>query len=460
MNHNWRCGPWAFVCALGLVISGCGGGGGTSETTPPPPPPGTLDANFGTGGTVITPIGLSAQANAVVLQPDGKMIVAGYADIQTDFLRNAFALTRYNVDGTLDTGFGTAGKVVSTSFISSFDAEAKGVTVQSDGRIVVAGYNAQGAAAYCTVVRLNADGSPDLNFGTGGVVMSKVTSLFNDHTECSAPTVLPDGKILAALASAGDSGYFGLMRFSTGGIPDPSFGVGGMAVFQTTYASGRASSVVVQLDGKFVVGGGSALLVTDIPPTVVGEYLLARFDAAGVLDPAFGQSGVVRGSIPTDSASTVGGMALQPDNKVVAALTRSVMRFLPNGTPDPGFGVGGSVAGILGSGLAGPGVALQANGKIVIAGTAAGNVATPQTGFALWRFSPDGALDPSFGNGGSVTTPLGSGGIGNAVAIQSDGGIVVVGTAQIPTSPPAAPGTIPNFAVARYFGDPVTMSAQ
>ncbi|HEX9301441.1 MAG TPA: hypothetical protein VF959_03740 [Casimicrobiaceae bacterium] len=447
-----------------MAISGCGGGSETSETTAPSPPPGSLDSSFGTGGKVITPIGLGAQANAIVLQPDGKIIAAGFAEVQTASLTNAFALIRYNTDGTLDSGFGTAGKVISTSFISSLYAQANGVTLQPDGKIVVAGYSQSPipheAVTNCIVTRLNADGSPDPSFGTGGVVFSRVTSLFNEHASCSAPTVLPDGKILVALSSGGDAGYFGLMRFNANGTSDSSFGLGGMAVFQTTHQGGRASSVVVQPDGKVVVGGGSVALVTDIPPTFVGEYLLARFYATGILDPTFGQSGVVRGSIPGDVTATVGGMALQPDNKIVAAVTRNVLRFLPNGTPDPAFGVGGTVAGILGSGLAGPGVALQSNGKIVIAGTASGNATTPQIGFALWRFNPDGTLDSGFGNGGSVTTPLGSGGIGNAVAIQHDGGIVVAGMAQIPTSPPAPAGNAPNFAVARYFGDPVTTSSQ
>lgn len=442
----------ATAIALLVLMSGCGGGGG-SPSGPVAPRPGTLDTSFNTGGIAITPIGSSASSFAVAVQPDGKIIAAG----------DGFVLVRYNADGTVDSGFGTGGKVFAASFMTNGSfGTAEGVTLQPDGRIVAAGQSSHGGSdTFCTIVRLNTDGSPDLTFGTGGVVMVRVTSLTFGHAECSAPTVLASGQILAAVAVEGHAAigedseiYIGVMRFDPGGARDDSFGVGGVANVRTNNPNPRASSLVVQRDGSIVVGGGSIFLGIMFPPA---ESLLARFDRAGVPDPGFGQGGVIRWT-QDGFTGGVGGIALQPDDKIVVALCCEqghLLRLLPNGAPDTSFGVGGTVTGIAGVGPigppfgGGPGVAIQSNGKIVV-GEVAGppNTINP-SGFALWRFGPDGLPDAGFGNDGSVVTTLFGRAVGYAVAIQRDGRIVLAGS----VSPdPNVFGQ--NFAVARYFGDP------
>jgi uncharacterized delta-60 repeat protein len=368
----------ATAIALLVLMSGCGGGGG-SPTGPVTPRPGTLDTSFNTGGVAITPIGSYASIFAVAVQPDGKIITAG----------DGFVLVRYNADGTVDSGFGTGGKVFASSFMTNGSVGvAEGVTLQPDGRIVAAGQSSHGGSdTFCTIVRLNTDGSPDLTFGTGGVVMLRVTSLTFGHAVCSAPTVLASGQILAAVgvqahAAIGEDSetYIGVMRFDPGGARDDLFGVGGVANVRTNNPTVWASSLVVQRDGSIVVGGGSIFLGIMFPPA---ESLLARFDRTGVPDPGFGQGGVVRWG--QNGFTGVGGVALQPDDKIVVALCCEqghLLRLLPNGAPDTSFGVGGTVTGIAGAGPfgGGPGVAIQSNGKIVVGGVA---------GLQTRQFHPD-----------------------------------------------------------------------
>jgi uncharacterized delta-60 repeat protein len=440
----------ASTIAFAVLLSACGGGSSSGTVTPPPP--GTLDSGFGSGGTVTTPFGLGAQARAVALQPDGKIVAAGIVTLQTSV---ALALIRYNADGTPDTGFGTGGKVDSSSFASTISGAA-GVTLQPDGKIVVAGSSRPANLDVCTVFRLNANGSLDTGFGNGGVALSGVTVALTQSPECNAPTVLPDGKILVAVGgSSGSSGRLGLIRFKSDGSPDLAFGVGGVAVVGTTNNIVQGRTVTVQPDGKTIAGGSSGYWAGATTPFFIAEYVLARFDAAGVLDPTFGQNGVIHGSSEMPPTG-VYGAALQPDNKIVVEVggNDKVLRLLPDGTPDSTFRVDGALTV-----YSGAGIALQSNGKIVIAETMPGEVAGTSAGFRLVRLNPDGAVDPGFGNGGSVTTPIGSGGWAKAVAIQRDGRIVVAGWATIGPLPPL--GNPPaNFALAKYFGEPVMTSSQ
>ena len=428
---------------LAVLVTGCGGGGGGSSSGQTP---GTLDSSFGTGGTVITPFGLGAQALSVVQQPDGKIIAAGQGS-------GAFVLIRYNADGTLDTGFGNGGKVDSSSFAPT-GSGAAGVTLQPDGKIVVAGSSRPANLDVCTVFRLNADGSLDLDFGNGGVAL--VTNAVIEARGCNAPSVLPDGKLLVAVdGSSGSSGRLGLIRFKTDGAPDTAFGVGGVAVVGTTYNIAQARTVTIQPDGKAIAGGSSGYWVGASGPIgFTSEYVLARFDAAGVLDPTFGQHGVILGS--SEPSTAVYAVALQPDNKLVVGVggNEKVLRLLPDGTPDSTFRVDGALT-VYWAG----GIALQSNGKIVIAETIPGVVAGTSAEFGLVRLNPDGSVDAGFGNSRSVTTPIGSNGQANAVAIQRDGRIVIAGWAMIGPLPPLA-NPPENFALARYFGDTVMAASR
>jgi uncharacterized delta-60 repeat protein len=152
---------------------------------------GTLDASFGSGGKVITGLGTSSDewATGIALQSDGGLVIAGSTADPSNF-----SLARYNSNGTLDANFGVGGKVI-TDF-GTIAEGALGVALQSDGRIVTAGYAyTNGATGDFALVRYNADGTLDTSFGSGG----KVTTDFGTNSDLAAALAIQsDGKIVAA----------------------------------------------------------------------------------------------------------------------------------------------------------------------------------------------------------------------------------------------------------------------
>src|SRR5207249_4338042 len=210
---------------------------------------GDLDPAFGTGGQVVTPIfnGYDV-ASALVLQPDGKLVAAGYAYSASN---TAVALVRYNANGSLDTSFGTGGKV--TTAIGSVDDEVFALVRQPDGKLVAAGYTSGANSTAFALVRYNADGSLDTGFGTGGKVTTAIGSI---DDEVFALVLQPDGKLVAAGYTSGASNTaFALVRYNASGSPDASFGTGGKVTTQIVTMENEAFALVLQPDGKLVAAG-------------------------------------------------------------------------------------------------------------------------------------------------------------------------------------------------------------
>src|SRR4249919_106921 len=193
--------------------------------------PGGLDPTFGVGGRVTTDFNLSTDiANAVALQADGKLVVVGDTYTNNDFSDEDFAIARYNPDGTLDAGFGTNGRV--TTDFPGLAAVASAVLLQPDGKILVAGgaYPLFVFLGNFELARYNPDGSLDASFGDGGIV----TTVFPHGSYASALALQPDGKILAAgtdyvdfTSEANSDTDFAIARYAPNGSPDASFGNGG-----------------------------------------------------------------------------------------------------------------------------------------------------------------------------------------------------------------------------------------
>jgi uncharacterized delta-60 repeat protein len=339
---------------------------------------GTLDTTFGTGGRVTTPFGSFSEAQSVQLQPDGKIVVAGSNN--SDFL-----VVRYNADGSLDTTFGTGGKV--TTALTATDV-GRSVLIQTDGKIVLAGYTESHFPLAFTVVRYNTDGSLDTTFGTGGAVTTQVGWL----TDAAFSAQLqPDGKIVVVGAGANDAHRnvdFDVVRYNTDGSLDTTFGNGGKLQTPVGIDNDVAASVLVQPDGKIVVAGSA---VSGIFST---DFALVRYNTDGSLDTTFGIGGKVL--TPVGPALDVGvSVQLQPDGKIVLSGYSapedgsrndfSVVRYNADGSLDTTFGTGGKVT-TLGTGY-GYSVDLQPDGKIVVAGT----------GFGVARYNADGSLDTRFG---------------------------------------------------------------
>lgn len=263
---------------------------------------GTLDAGFGAGGKVRTDFGgVSAQVFATALQPDGKIVVAGYVNIDGGA---QFALARYSPDGTLDAGFGSEGKVT-TAFGAdqgfSF-AQANSLAIQPDGRILAGGLAFVEGFGFA-LARYNSDGTLDASFGAGGTV----TTPFGSNCRAFSIALQPDGKIVAAGTANSD---FALARYNSDGTLDGDFGLGGKVITDIARSSG-ALAVAIQSDGKIVAVGQSF---------VNGNYdfAVARYGTNGSLDPDFAIGGKATTNF-ADLADQAFSVAIQSDGKIVAA---------------------------------------------------------------------------------------------------------------------------------------------
>ena len=213
---------------------------------------GIADESFGTGGIVTTNVSLGEDSfYDVTVQLDGKIVAVGYAEDggSTDFL-----VVRYNGDGSLDTSFGVGGIVLTPIGAAGDSAEA--VVVQPDTRIVVAGYADMGvgAAQDFAVVRYNSDGSLDTSFGGDGIV----TTAFGSGADISFDLALqPDGKILVAGYTnvSGDNDDFAVARYNPDGSLDSTFDLDGRVTTQVGARRDLASRLAIQPDGKIVVSG-------------------------------------------------------------------------------------------------------------------------------------------------------------------------------------------------------------
>ncbi len=413
--------------------------------------PGELDPTFGSGGKVITPFGTDGAALAVAVQSDGKIVAVGPSNSGTTSAPNYdFALVRYNTDGSLDSSFGTGGKVATD--LGGIREVAWGVALQPDGKIVVAGESGSSITIKdFALARYNTNGTLDSSFGTGGKVITPVTSLAD---VAGAVAIQSDGKIVAAgYSNSGTASAvnrdFTLLRYNANGTLDNSFGVGGKVI--TDFGSSiddQANAMAIQSDGKIIAVGYYGL-----DSSAGADYALARYNVDGSLDTSFGTGGKVVTPVGNtyDEAYAV---AIQADGKfVVAGISYnganndfSLVRYNTNGSLDNSFGTGGKVITAIGSGDDNASaVAIQSNGKIVVAGESnSGTSTAPNYDFAVVRYNTDGTLDSSFGAGGKVITPISNrNDYVYAATIQADGKIIVAGSSST------------NFALVRYLGDPV-----
>jgi len=266
---------------------------------------GVHDAEFGFDGTVLTDLaGRNDRAAALVVQPDGRLVVAGTSGDGPD---REFVLARYFPDGSLDGSFGASGVAV-TDFGATEDV-AGALVLQSDGGLVVAGYrwNLAHKQTELALARYRSDGTLDTNFGVGGTVTTALGSVVG-YPVALAPQ--PDGKVVLAsgiLRSGSTNGDFILVRYAADGSLDTTFNPGGatpgVRVTDFSGASEWASAVLVQPDGAIVAAGRSN-----------SGLALARYTPDGSLDSTFGTNGRVT---PGISVNSVGAIALQPDGKIL-----------------------------------------------------------------------------------------------------------------------------------------------
>jgi uncharacterized delta-60 repeat protein len=440
-NTLWRLG--VLLVSLCVGLTGCGK---TTTTTIPPTAiavkrytaTGQLDASFNGSGSAATKIDPSEFefALAVALQ-SGKIIAAGHSIMNG---RGVIALVRYNANGSLDTAFGSGG-IVRTA-VPSVDAVATAVVVQPgalpvDDKILVAGstFNRSTGKTGIVLARYNTDGSLDMTFAVGQGFVSAEIGPGTDVDNASL--ALQSGSIVVAGATS--TGNFVLRRYGSNGVLDQTFGTSGTA---TTHVgtSAMGPAIALQSDGSIVAAGASGSI--ESPPI---NEVLVHYTPNGTLDMTFGGG---TGMVFTDIGSSnnfANALVVQPgalpvDDKIIVAghafvnipadtSDITLIRYNADGTLDTGFGTNGAVITSLGGFDNAFSVALYPapDNRIVVSGnTGSGNAVRA----AVLRFTPAGALDPSFGTGGIVTTsPRGPSTLAsaNAVLIQPDGSIVVVG---------------------------------
>jgi uncharacterized delta-60 repeat protein len=337
---------------------------------------------------------------AVLVQPNGRIVVAGGGAPSS-----SFCVARLRRSGALDLTFGSGGKRVVD--LEGTDESVYGVALQPDGKLVLAG----GSDARVAVVRLNPNGSFNSTFSGDG----RKRFSWGAFSRASAVLVLPGGKIVLAGFSGPEGGNIQAARLSGSGALDPGFGTGGIAAVDFG-GDDFGLALARQADGRLLIAGRSS----------AAGAVVARLRANGALDPDFDGDGRV--SLPWGGGSAT-AVLVQTDQRILVAgtgagnATMRVTRLHADGSPDPSFGSGGTATidpGALAD-LTG-GAALDAAGRIVLAG-----YTQADEELVVVRLGVTGAPDATFGTAGVMRVDFGAATFGNAIALQPDGRIVVAG---------------------------------
>ena len=406
-----------------------------------------LDPAFGTNGSVRTFINsgksnnMDDRATSAALQSDGKIVVAGRSEDNSYYY--AFAIARFNRDGSVDSAFGNHGSKRNFIDPGDIDDEANSIVVQSDGKIIAAGYSTDAAGHIAfALARYDTAGNLDTTFGNHGTIKNTIKGGNSKSDYAYATALQSNGKIIAAGRSgdASNNYAFALARYNTDGSVDSTFGSSGTARNYINGGSNNgdcANSIAIQSDGKIVTAGYSS--------TNTGlAFALARFTTDGNLDSAFGTYGTTVNNIYAGghSEDAINAVAIQSDKKIIAAGQSidssgyyrgcALARYTTDGNLDNTFGTDGTMRNYFNGGNSSNDIAcsvvLQSDEKIVTAGWSEDAVGYA---FAIARYTTSGSLDSSFNTTGTIRNHI-SGGSNyydgaNSAFIQPDGKIVAAG---------------------------------
>ncbi len=416
------------------LIFGCSsGGGGNSPQT------------FGNNGVVVHDSAAGGNSEdvgwSITIDGQGKILVAGHS--KNASFNEDMVIWRINADGTLDNSFGNNGVVVHNGAAGgNSNDRGTSIVIDSNGRIVVAGYSFNGSNIDMVIWRYNPDGTLDNSFGNNGIVVHDNAAGGNDNDWGFSITTDSQNRVLVTGTSFNASNNYDMViwRYNSNGTLDNTFGNNGVVVHDSA-AGGNGndigSSIVVDSNGKIVVAGYS-FNGSD------NDMVVWRFNANGTLDNSFGNNGiVVHNSAAGGNGDDIGkSVAIDSSGKVlVTGLSKNingdydmvVLRFNADGTLDNSFGNNGIVVHNDASGGNGNdrgySISIDSQGKIIVTGNSMNSNGNDD--MAVWKLNADGSLDNTFGNSGIVVHNNAGGGNGNdggySLTIDSQGKIFVTG---------------------------------
>ncbi len=392
---------------------------------------GALDPTFNGTGYVVQQVNGFDGAQKILVQDDEKILSIGMS-WDAGYTARAYVF-RYMPDGTPDTDFATNGV-----FMYELDNEALlySALITHAGKILLVGSTTDYQTYRMLMIQLDVDGTLDDSFGNNGVVLQSV-SLVGPNAEDMIYDVTLDGQdnILVS-GSSYDANYVRrpvVVRFTPGGTLDSTFGINGVATIPVMAVGASCfNGVAVQSDGKIVACGFFG--ETELWYTL----LLVRFEADGTLDDTFSGDGIVRhnyGNVDDEADDLV----ITPDGSILVTgftatatynFSTLLMKFTSDGEVDASFGDAGAVEEDLDDYDYASNIALQADGRIITAGTSGDG---PPNSFDLgvWKYMPDGTRDNTFGNNGFVQHVIPDHYVMiYALELQADGKILIGGQAR------------------------------
>ena len=380
--------------------------------------PGEFDPDFGTDGIVTTTDNDYEKSNAIIVQPDGKILIAVENNAH-------FSVYRYNTDGSVDSSFNENGYTWTNLGVLDIPLD---IIMQSDNKIVVAGISVPfGDLTEFGIVRYKPDGTKDSSFNDDG----RLAFAFDDDSDYSGAysiVIQPDGKIVLGGTVWGESGYdFALARLNADGTFDESFDDDGKVVTDLEESAfDLIYDIALQDDGKIVAVG--------VNMSAADSFVVVRYLPNGTLDPAFDGDGKAFYDFGGLTGEILNDVLLQPDGKILVAgavnngVTKNfaLVRLLDDGSLDLDFnGTGYNISSFPEESFITQ-IGLLPDGKIVAAGKAF-------VGFdfqiAIVSYTQDGMLDSDFNGDGRLLFDIGEQDcFANALAVQDDGKILTTGS--------------------------------
>jgi uncharacterized delta-60 repeat protein len=340
---------------------------------------GKLDSTFGINGKVILTFGATSSfLYSMALQADGKIVVGGFIVTNATTSDYDFALARLNTDGSLDTSFGSLGKLTMT--LGSGRDQIRDMTVQADGKILVVGETYQGTDISIVAVRYTVNGSLDTSFNRTGKLITHLETNIKDGAW--GVVIQRDSKSVIGINRYYGGGSYGgaLIRYNTNGMVDMSFGINGSVKLSDAYVSHK------------ILSNGQIVVACNTNPK--SDYILYRYNENGSLDSTFGYRGQVI-TLITPTPSSIFDMVVQEDEKIILCggfvgwpdvnpLSCRMFRYTVNGALDNTFGTNGEVTTIpIELNEKHYRMALQRDGKIVVLGNSSMGL---KSNFNLMRY--------------------------------------------------------------------------